>query len=298
LGDLYVSPNYQLVIDMTASSAIIVGLLAAVLVVIVAGSFTIAAHKEILAFAFAIWSRPVVGRLRSRYQREINFLVRRFSPEGAFGLSFTLGLAALVASTLLFGDILDDVLDRDEVARFDAPIVRFIVENRVAWLTLAMKSISQLGQTGVVAVVMMAAGFYFHRHTGRWRPLLLLSAAGGALVLDLAAKIAIGLPRPPAAWMVVPAYGYGFPSGHTTLSAVYITLAHFMARLEHRWRRKVFIYATGVTIAFLIGVSRVYLGVHWPTDVIGGWALAAAWMGILLMTTSAIEASRSGNKQR
>ena len=180
---------------------------------------------------------------------------------------------------MLFGNILDDVLDRGNIARFDEPIVHFIAENRVAWLTLAMKGLSQLGQTGVVAIVMVAAGFYIHRHTGRWRPmLLLLTATGGAQILDLAAKIAIALPRPPAAWMAVPAYGYGFPSGHTTLSAMYITLAHFIARLQHRWRAKVFTYAAGITIAFLIAASRVYLGVHWPTDVLGGWALAAAWM--------------------
>ena len=99
--------------------------------------------------------------------------------------------------------------------------------------------------------------------------------------------------------MAVNAYGYGFPSGHTTLSAMYITLAHFIARFQHRWRTKVFIYAASIALSFLIGASRVYLGVHWPTDVIGGWALAAAWIGILLMTTSAVEASRSrsGDKQ-
>jgi membrane-associated phospholipid phosphatase len=285
---------------MTSTSIVIVGLFATVLVTIAAGSFWIATHREaILTFVRAAYHQPWVIRLNSRYQRQIKFLVRRFTPEGAFGLAFTAGLAALVAGTLLFRGVLDDVLDRDKIAQFDVPIVRFLVENRVSWLTTAMKGVTQLGRTEVVVLVMAAAGMYLHRRTGRWRHmLLLLSAAGGAQLLDLAAKIAFAQPRPPTAWMAVPAFGYGFPSGHTTVSAMYIALAHFIARLQHRWRTKVFTYSSGITVAFLIGISRVYLGVHWPTDVIGGWALAAGWIGILLMTTSAIEGSRSRNKQR
>jgi membrane-associated phospholipid phosphatase len=280
---------------MKLSSAIIVGLFAAMLLTIAAVSLSIAGHRQrILLLARRFNSRPSIERLRRRHQREINFLVRRFSPEGAFGLSFTLGLAALVISTLLFGKILGDVLDRNEIARFDEPIVSFIVQNRVGWLTLVMKAVTQLGRTECVVVVMAAAGFYFHRHTGRWRHMILLqSAVVGAYVLDQAAKIAFAQPRPPTAWMAVTATGYGFPSGHTTLSAMYIVLAHFIARRQPRWRTRVFVYGAGVTLAVLIGASRVFLGVHWPTDVIGGWALAAAWMGILLMTTSAIESSRS-----
>jgi membrane-associated phospholipid phosphatase len=287
---------------MNGASALIVGTLATVLAMIAAISLFIAGHREtILHFARAVSSKPWIEHLRLRYQREINFLVRRFHPEGAFGLSFTAGLVALVASTVLFGNILDDVLDAGEIARFDVPVVRFIAENRIAWLTLAMKGLTQLGRDDVVVLVMGAAGFYFHRHTGKWRPmLLLLFAAAGAQVLDLAAKLAFALPRPPTSWMAVSASGYGFPSGHTALSAMYITLAHFIARAQRRWRAKVFTYAAGITMAFLIGASRVYLGVHWPTDVLGGWALATAWLGILLMTTSAIESSRSRsrNKQR
>ena len=280
---------------MTVSSTVIVGLLATMLLTISAVSLSIAGHREkLLRFTRWLYCRPSVERLLYRYQNEINFLVRRFSPEGAFGLSFTLGLGTLAASTLLFGDILGDVLDHNEIARFDVPIISFIVENRVAWLTLAMKGITQLGRTECVVIVMAAAGFYFHRQTGRWQHMLLLqSAVVGAYVLDFAAKTAFAQPRPPTAWMAVTAVGYGFPSGHTTQSAMYIVLAHCIACLQHSWRTKVFVYAAAVTIAVLIGASRVYLGVHWPTDVIGGWALASAWMGILLMTTSAIESSRS-----
>lgn len=279
---------------------LIVGFLAAVLGTLGAVSLWVAAHPEqILGFGRAAYRQPWVEVLRNRYRREISFLVRRFSPEGAFGLSFTAGLAALVASTWVFGGILEDVLAHKEIALFDAPIVRFVAENRGAWLTLAMKGVSQLGRNEVIVILTVGAGLYLHQRTGQWRPMLLLmAAAGGAAILDLVAKIVIAQPRPPVAWMAVPAAGYAFPSGHTTLSAVYFTLAHFSARLQHAWRAKVFMYAAAAAVAFLIGASRVYLGVHWPTDVIGGWALAVAWLGILLMTTSAIAASRSRSRNK
>src|SRR5262245_51928594 len=165
---------------MKLSSSIIVGLFAAMLLTIVAVSLSIAGHRqEIVRIARRFNSQPSVESLRRRYQREINFLVRRFSTEEAFGLSFTLGLTALVISTLLFGKILGDVLDRNEIARFDEPIVSFIVENRIAWLTFAMKAVTQLGRTEFVIVVMAAAGFYFHRQTGRWRHMLLLQSEIG-----------------------------------------------------------------------------------------------------------------------
>ena len=104
---------------MTLSSAILVGLFAAMLLTIAAVSLSIAGHRQrLLRLANRFNSRPPIAHLRHRYQREINFLVRRFTPEGAFGLSFTLGLAALALSTLLFGNVLDDVLDHNELARF------------------------------------------------------------------------------------------------------------------------------------------------------------------------------------
>lgn len=288
-------------IGSLCGAGLILGFLAAALSILGVVSVWVSRHpEEIRALLHAAYNQPWLEPLRKRYRREIAFLVRRFRPEGAFGLSFTAGLAALVASTCLFGVILEDVLARDEIAVFDAPIVRFVAENRVAWLTFVMKGVSQLGRAEFIIILTVAAGLYFHQRTGQWRPLLLLlAAAGGAGVLDLIAKLVIAQPRPPAVWMVVPATGYAFPSGHTTLSAVYFTLAHFSARVRHTWRAKVFIYTVAVAIAFLIGVSRVYLGAHWPTDVVGGWALAVAWLAILLLTTSTIEASglRSRNKK-
>jgi undecaprenyl-diphosphatase len=72
-----------------------------------------------------------------------------------------------------------------------------------------------------------------------------------------------------------------FPSGHATLSAVaYLTLGLFLARVTDRRRGKVIIISGAVFITMLVGASRVYLGVHWPSDVLAGWCIGAAWAAI------------------
>ena len=72
-----------------------------------------------------------------------------------------------------------------------------------------------------------------------------------------------------------------FPSGHAMLSAiVYLTLAALLSRVQERRRVKVFLVALGVAITLLVGASRVYLGVHWPSDVLAGWAVGAAWAAL------------------
>jgi hypothetical protein len=116
-------------------------------------------------------------RAEQRYRTQIEFLVSRFRPEGAFGLSFTIGLAALTVSVWIFGGVLQDVLAHEEVALFDAPIVSYIASHRLSWVTAGMEVITYTGGEVFLAAVVGASGLALRYRTGSWRPLLLLTAA-------------------------------------------------------------------------------------------------------------------------
>lgn len=147
-----------------------------------------------------------------------------------------------------------------------------------SWLETFARDLTALGALGVLGlIVAVAAGFLLL--AGRHRTALFMAAAttGGALVSSLL-KLAFDRPRPdivPHATEVVSA---SFPSGHAMVSAVvYLTLATLLARLTRSNALKAYIVGVAVLLTLLIGISRVYLGVHWPSDVLAGWAAGAAW---------------------
>ncbi len=277
----------------TAANLILAGL-ALLLVAIGALGWWVAAHPaKVQTFARWLRQHPRLMRVERRYRTQIEFLVRRLQPEGAFGLSFTIGLATLAVSVWIFGGVLQDVLAHEEVALFDAPIVSYIADHRLSWVTKGMEGITYIGSGVFLLVLTGASGLALRYRTGSWRPLLLLTAAVlGAMLLDLVAKLAIARPRPPLGWMAVPVTGFAFPSGHSTEStAAYGGLAYLVAQAQMDWRARVSSLTIGALIAFLVGVSRIYLGVHWPTDVMAGWALGSAWLAIVFTTSSTIEKS-------
>jgi undecaprenyl-diphosphatase len=140
-----------------------------------------------------------------------------------------------------------------------------------------------------LSITVVVGGLLLARLTGSWRPLLILALAMiGAASLDRLVKVMVARMRPPSLFWAVSADGWSFPSGHATESAaVYFTLANLFSDIQTREIVKALIYALGFAAPFVIGVSRVYLGVHWPTDVGAGWALGAAWSAVVLAAPSA-----------
>jgi membrane protein DedA with SNARE-associated domain/membrane-associated phospholipid phosphatase len=251
----------------------------------------LARHPDrVRALADRQLARPWVARLRDRYQRQLAFLARRLRPGGALGLSLTVTVAALVTAGWAFGAVLQDVLARDELELVDRPVALFFVRHREAWLTRLLQDLTNLGSIRILLplIVVVGVGWWLRRRT--WRPLGLLAGAyaGADLAFNLVKEL-VGRPRPPAAILLKPVAGPSFPSGHATQAvAVYGMLAALAATATASWRRKVAAWALAVVIVGAVAVSRLYLGTHWLTDVLGGLALGAAWLFALLISVRTI----------
>ena len=142
----------------------------------------------------------------------------------------------------------------------------------------AMRDVTALGGFTVVTLVTLVGvlAFLIHR---RWRQAAILAGAVGlAEISSETLKTFYGRPRPELVPHGAYVYSASFPSGHSTLSAAtFLTLAMLIASLEPRRAAKVMVYILALVLVVSIGVSRVYLGVHWPSDVLAGWCLGAAW---------------------
>jgi undecaprenyl-diphosphatase len=147
------------------------------------------------------------------------------------------------------------------------------------WLEGAVRDVSALGGSAVLVLLSLAVISFLLIRRQRHAALLVLAAAGGGALLMGGLKEAFARPRP----QLVP-HLFGdvvtpsFPSGHAmAATAVYLTLAALVARLVEDRRSKAFVVSVALVLVVLIGGSRVYLGVHWPSDVLAGWTAGLSW---------------------
>ncbi|MCQ4158846.1 phosphatase PAP2 family protein [Roseomonas sp. GC11] len=146
------------------------------------------------------------------------------------------------------------------------------------WLEIALRDLTALGSQAVLLLAgLLALGALLL--LGRWASaVLLLVSLGGAAALNLLLKQGFARPRPDLVAPLAEVYTASFPSGHAMLSAAaYLTLGTLLAGVAERRRLKAYILGAALLLALLAGGSRVYLGVHWPSDVLAGWVLGAAW---------------------
>jgi cation-transporting ATPase E/undecaprenyl-diphosphatase len=247
-------------------------------------------------WAVTEWDRrgrtAIVGRALSR---TLGLLERRLRPEGALGLTLTVSLALLAGAGWALGAVIQDVVAGDDAARLDRPVLRFLVRHREPWLTSVAKVITTLGSGGVLIVVVAVAGIAWWAWRRTWRPISLLAGAYlGSHALFSIVKALTGRHRPPTALAVQHFGGLAFPSGHATqAAAVWGMLAALLANAVSRRPTKLAIWAGAVFVAAVVGVSRLYLGAHWLTDVLGGWALGVLWLVSLLTAVRTIAARRA-----
>lgn len=146
------------------------------------------------------------------------------------------------------------------------------------WLEEAVRDITGLGSMIVLLLVTGAVVFYLLLIRKSREALVVLVAVGGGQILSSLLKLGIDRPRPELVSHLVHVQTLSFPSGHAMMAAVtYLTLGTMLAGIVPGRVTKTYVLGVAMLITLLVGVSRVYLGVHWPSDVLAGWCAGFAW---------------------
>lgn len=194
----------------------------------------------------------------------------------AIGAYLAIGLGVSVAALLVFG-LLATLVAEGVTQRMDEAILLWMYEHSSPWLDKWAMKLTALGSTVVVVmmVVVSSALLWMSRH--RWSVALLWVAMLGSAVLSSTLKAAFDRPRPEL-WERSAASAASFPSGHAMSAVViYGTLAYLVARIEEGPKMRRVTLGVAAFVILIIGTTRLYLGVHYPSDVIAGYAVALGW---------------------
>jgi undecaprenyl-diphosphatase len=197
----------------------------------------------------------------------------------------TVILVLLVAGALwVFLGIADEVRE-GETAAFDRWLLLALRDpadpaNPLGplWLREVGRDLTALGGVAVLTLLTAAVAAWLALRRLWGATWLLLASVGGGILVSTLLKLAFERARPDLVPHGSHVTSASFPSGHSMMAAVvYLTLGVLLARVEPRRRTKAYVLSVAVILTLLVGVSRVYLGVHWPTDVLAGWSIGAAW---------------------
>jgi membrane-associated phospholipid phosphatase len=197
---------------------------------------------------------------------------------------FLIGLAVAVVCVTGYIELAEDLTLSPAIAAFDVQLNVIIQSWRLPALTALFSAATWSGGTlAVTALVLVAVAVLVWRCDHREALVVALVVASGT-ALGAIAKRVTERPRPPAtlALMELPT-SYSFPSGHTLAALLLWTVIAFAVLRVARstWARALAVLG-GLVLAVLVGTSRVYLGVHWPSDVLASWLLGVAWLGLTL----------------
>jgi len=216
--------------------------------------------------------------LRDRVRR---FLAARFDRKSQLGIGLTVSVITLALAIWVLSGLLDAVLDNDMLVRWDGNVESWFHTHATTPGLTIFNAITQLGSPGVFVVATTVAIYLWHAGA----ILLLwtwLGANIGGVIIEYVLKTTVHRSRPQYAAAYLHGHSYSFPSGHTMASTICYLLLAFLIWIHPRVSpvARRFAWAACGSIVLVVGFSRLYLGVHYPSDVLGGLAAGLAWLAV------------------
>jgi len=227
---------------------------------------------------------PDVAETIQHPSRLARFVAARLDPKAYLGLHVTVSLTIAALALWLFGTVLEEVLDNATVVRVDVAALDWMAAHTSPLGLRIFTGITHLGDIPVIPTIAVVGAWVLWRQRHRLVFVCWLSAYVGGVLVNRLLKLLIHRSRP---IRVLHESTFSFPSGHTMAATIgYGMLAYVVATY---WRppgmKPRFLYLVAAVLALAVGVSRIYLGMHFPTDVIGGFAAGTAWLAICVTGT-------------
>ena len=234
---------------------------------------------------------------RAHFRRlwDVVFVVLRFIARYAenayatFGIFLLIGAAIAIAGTWGFAALAGHVSSGSTQA-FDDAVLTWLGQHRSKPLDAFMLDMTALGTSSVVTMVVGVAALFLWLNKHKHSAILLLVSTFGGVLLNNLLKLGFSRPRPDIIPWVTSATFYSFPSGHAmSATVVYSTVAYLAGRLQRTRRARLAVTLVATLVIAIICVSRLYLGVHYPSDVLAGIIIGLAWAGFCMATLEAIQ---------
>ena len=221
------------------------------------------------------------------------FLRARVSRQGYLGLHLTVGALALMLAAVLFGNIAEDVVTLDAITLLDAQVSQWFHSHAMPPLTTLMLGVTYLHSTlGIMALSGLLAIYWVRTKAWHWLLVLLLTVPVGML-LNVLLKNIFQRARPSFEQPLLTLTTYSFPSGHTAAATLFygVLAAYLYCRLAS-WRWRVVVVTLATLLVALVGLSRIYLGVHYLSDVLAAIAASSGWLAVSLTAVGTLRRRR------
>jgi membrane-associated phospholipid phosphatase len=249
---------------------------------------------EIVVFSQNQMPSPISSISRPHRHPVQAFLAARFSPEGAFGLQLTVGVALIVLAALAFGVLAEDVVRGAAITGVDVRLAQWFYARATPGFTRAMLLVTHCnGLAGSSVMAALLALWFWRRHLDAWLRLTLVAVPGGML-LNVVLKHVFHRARPSLDHPLLTLETYSFPSGHTAAATVFYGLLAYwlLGRVQGRAARALVVLAALAMIA-LVALSRMYLGVHYLSDVLAAALESGAWLAVCITAVSTLRRRRA-----